>query len=717
MSKRVGTKSPRTAWPERAALPAIVAVAMGAVTFGVLTSGCGDEATRPPETPKGALHVSVLDSLGTPVTGATVWLRPSGAEDYTGQLGDLLLRDLEPGDYIVWAERFSYPFSGPSLIGSTPATIAADEIAEVVVSARPGDVRHPSVTMWAPWSGEYSYADSLHFEATAFDMQDGPASLRVIWTSDRDGLLHDAPPTGDGRSIFRRMLSAGDHRIEARVIDSEGLTASETRTIRVEGRPPFVRIRDPRPDTSFAPGDTIHFEALVRDAETPPASLLIEWSSDRDGTLDSSPAAADSSCGFTTSALSEGVHRITLRVTDTDGGTTSAVVSVRNTGVPRVRLLPIEARSNANVLTWLPITSERISALHIYRREEEAGDSLWIAVIENVSQSAYEDRSIRLGQIYHYSIRSVGHDGAWASSNSESVTSGIGIPVGAELRRIVADPSRPWLYALSATGDRLYFIDIEGREAHARLLAGRTLVDLDLSASGSELYAVDPVRNELVVIDPVTRRVAREISFENSGEPRGDHYHVAAGRSGRAYVVDAQWAPAIHVIDTDIGAEVGLFTESGIGGLCLSPDRGSIFAWYQVGWGAGQARSRILRIDCTTDQLTIDAEGGFDLARDPTDTPIVLSADGGTVFCKDHAYPTDALTGPGVQFREAVYAVAPDGGIVFTEHWILDGATAAPVAIMPVTTRVMASFPDGSMVVLQDTTSYTLYLYELDRSR
>jgi hypothetical protein len=80
--------------------------------------------------------------------------------------------------------------------------------------------------------------------------------------------------------------------------------------------PPAVTITQPTDGAALTGGEAVTFAAQVdsdRDAEE---SLLLAWSSDRDGVLSTEGADVDGNARFTTTLLSSGTHVITLQVTD-----------------------------------------------------------------------------------------------------------------------------------------------------------------------------------------------------------------------------------------------------------------------------------------------------------------------------------------------------------------------------------------------------------------
>lgn len=86
----------------------------------------------------------------------------------------------------------------------------------------------PEVTITAPSGGAaFSEFDSVTFNASANDPEQGDISLSLIWASSIDGRI------GGGGSFATSALSSGSHTITASVSDTAGLTGSDSISITV----------------------------------------------------------------------------------------------------------------------------------------------------------------------------------------------------------------------------------------------------------------------------------------------------------------------------------------------------------------------------------------------------------------------------------------------------------------------------------------------------
>lgn len=681
----------------------VSAVKIILVCIAVALSGCGEDATQPHDR-TGSLYVQVFRASGEPLPNADVWFEGGDQVWRTGGPGDILIQDLNPSLYVVWAG------TGPDGTGRDSVSVGAADLSEVRIDVDPALGVIPVLESVSSL-GDFSYIDSVEVHVQVSDRQDRPEVILLEWESDIDGPLGSAHPDTLGHAILRAMLSLGTHQISVAATDSDGHTADSTTSVSVGSRAPRATIGRPRPFDIFVPGDSVLFEGAVFDWETPGPSLTVRWTSDLDGVLDTSPPDADGSCGFTTATLSRGIHSITLHVTDGDGNKGSRTAAVNNSGVAGVHLDPIVRRSNANQLTWSASDSPEFASYAIYRTEN-SGPAQWMTTIMDRKRTSYEDHDIELGEDYSYWVRAQNRDGQGVDSNRQNVRSGVSTVLGRPLSKVLPDPHRPWIYALARPGDAIYFCQPGDPNFVVLEFPGRDLTDMDIAANGDLLYAIDFAGDEILVIDLASQALVRTIPVPAT-DRAGDHFHIEAGRTDRVYWVDAAWQPTLHVLDATSGIEMARLDDIGVGDLEIALDGRAMYLWYQFGWHAGQAGSFIYRLDCSSDPPLVDERGVTNvLRRDPLDTPILLTADGGTVFCKGYAFPSGDLAKADLMFSEPTYAISPNASFIFSQS-VVYGRDASAQRRMPLVTRVLATSPDGSLLYLGDDDGLQLFVYEL----
>ena len=188
----------------------------------------------------------------------------------------------------------------------------------------------PSITIITP-SNNITVIDgeSVVFNASAIDTEDGELSGSVVWSSNRDGSL------GSGATLLISTLSVGLHEITATVTDSGSEAAIATVSLTVERRPntpPSITLFAPTSGGSFTQGDIIHFRASASDTEDGELSNTMSWRSNVDG-----PIGTGGSVNI--SSLSLGEHTITVSVADSESLTATTDVTIEVIAATPVALL------------------------------------------------------------------------------------------------------------------------------------------------------------------------------------------------------------------------------------------------------------------------------------------------------------------------------------------------------------------------------------------
>ena len=255
------------------------------------------------------------------LTGSIVWTSSISGGIGTG--GNLT-RSLPSGIHVITAH----------ITDADGATVSTSVSVSVGSSA-------PTVSIQSPSNGAgFTTSQMVSFQGTASDPDDGSLSGAISWTSDRDGAL------GTGTAVTRR-LSKGTHVITAGVTDSDGMTSVATVTIAVANSAPSVSISSPSNGASFLRSDNISFQGSAADFDDGGLTSSIAWSSDRDGSLGTGTDL--------TRRLSRGMHVITARVTDADGASTTASVTITVANTPPT--LTISSPSNGGAF----VTSDSVA--------------------------------------------------------------------------------------------------------------------------------------------------------------------------------------------------------------------------------------------------------------------------------------------------------------------------------------------------------------------
>lgn len=373
-----------------------------------------------------------------------------------------------------------------------------------------------------------------------------------------------------------------------------------------------------------------------------------------------------------------------------------------------VTLDALTKTTNAITVDWSESAEPNFAFYAVLRSTDAQGAGVGLDTITDASTTVFEDSSAVLGQTYYYWVEVETADGVNSPSERAAIEAGIAIDLGTVVEKMLPDPARSMLYVISRNTNQLIFVDIGTNTVVKSMFIGMQPTDLDLDSTGDTLLVVSFSTNRVFVVDLAVLDTVRSFTFPVPGNhSQGTHYHIAAGRPGRAYYVDALWDPRVHVLDTGAGAELGVFNFEGVGDIEASADGNTLYVWRQYGWGAGVLNSWVTRIDASTDNLAVNQAGSMNIGRDPLDTPILLAASDSRVYTKRWAFRSADLDVIDAALPEEVYGVTPDGRLIFSETTIYDGTLGVPVRAMPLASRSMAVTADGS----------TLYIYEPGRGR
>ena len=216
-------------------------------------------------------------------------------------------------------------------VTDTAGRTAQDSVTMTV--GNPNNSPECAITAPAPGSG-VAEGQSATFEATASDL-DVPADLLTAeWSSDLDGDLGASTVASDGNISFSAAsLSTGAHTITLQVSDEVEATCTDTLQFLV-GTQPNVLITAPASGDTANQGESVLYEATISDLDHDPADATLAWSSSVSGEFNTQSASSTGQVTFTSAALPQGAHTITLTATDPEGFTGSDSISFTVNGLP-----------------------------------------------------------------------------------------------------------------------------------------------------------------------------------------------------------------------------------------------------------------------------------------------------------------------------------------------------------------------------------------------
>ncbi len=137
----------------------------------------------------------------------------------------------------------------------------------------------PDAEIDSPGTGTtVNEGDTVSFEGSVSDDQSTADELAVSWSSSVDGVLHEAPPDSSGRTAFSTAdLRAGTHAISLTVTDTDGLYATDSLTLTVNGLPgaPVISLApsNPTSDDSLS----VAIDTAASDPEGDPITYSYAW--------------------------------------------------------------------------------------------------------------------------------------------------------------------------------------------------------------------------------------------------------------------------------------------------------------------------------------------------------------------------------------------------------------------------------------------------------
>ena len=171
--------------------------------------------------------------------------------------------------------------------------------------------------------------NSVSLEAEAVDYEDD--NLQFVWNSSGpEGFL------GVGKKVPFTFTTSGPRTITVTVTDADGMSKTDSVTITVEpNTPPTMKILVPTVNQQLYTGVTYNFQGSSYDPNEPGEVLPcanLAWSSKKAGAVN--PVAIGNGCSVPAKFLNTGDYTITLKGTDSNGGTGTTSVNVKLVAPP-----------------------------------------------------------------------------------------------------------------------------------------------------------------------------------------------------------------------------------------------------------------------------------------------------------------------------------------------------------------------------------------------
>jgi len=228
----------------------------------------------------------------------------SNRDGLLGTGSKLILSSLSQGTHLLTLTAMdSYDGKGSA---SIQITVDKDQTPESVQILKPSD-------------GAVSYLnEQILFEGNAQDFEDGSLTgSSLVWTSSLS-----SNPIGTGSIFSTNALAMGEHIITLTVTDSNSASKQDFIIITVLNHDPVPLISKPVNGAVFTQGESITFQGSASDIED--GSLFgssLVW-------LSSLDQVVGSGVNFVGNKLSPGIHTITLKAKDSNGGIAETSVTI-----------------------------------------------------------------------------------------------------------------------------------------------------------------------------------------------------------------------------------------------------------------------------------------------------------------------------------------------------------------------------------------------------
>ncbi|HEV7991674.1 MAG TPA: PKD domain-containing protein [Gemmatimonadaceae bacterium] len=233
------------------------------------------------------------------ITHAFLWTPSDGMEDVTGVTGVNDIRKLNNHlQTLTGSANYGQDFHAPVIVQLTITSSNQAPVASFSVSC-------PAL--------------QCTFDASGSTDDAGIAKYTWSWGTGKSE-SHAFPVSK------HTYASAGSYSVTLTVTDAQGLTNSVTKSVQVPtpppNQPPTVTISAPADGATYAQGQSVTFTASATDPEDGTLSgASLVWYSNIDGQIGTGSS-------FSTTALSQANHLITVTATDAQGAQSGAVVHV-----------------------------------------------------------------------------------------------------------------------------------------------------------------------------------------------------------------------------------------------------------------------------------------------------------------------------------------------------------------------------------------------------
>ncbi len=283
-------------------------------------------------------------------------------------------------------------------------------------------------------------------------------------------------------------------------------------------------------------------------------------------------------------------------------------------------------------------------------------------------------------------------------------------------------------FELDKLSNILYTLDIENKSITAIDLSTDTIewtrdltyIPSRLCVDGDRIYITNSNSNFISEYSISGFTEVSDIPWTAGNYSFGDgHFNIECD-SDYLYVVDANWSPLLWEIDRsspNVVTQIEAFES--VGGLALASN-GDIFTWFQYGWTAGYAGSRVsnyVQLDQGEYELVDESSVGYPAhSRNPLDSPIFVDDDFNMVINKGLIFNKSNLEQVIYDFGndELIYSADFNNGFISTKSNVYSLHTYNVVVPLPVKNPDNVLFDaDGDLYIIKNSES-SMYIVPSD---
>jgi len=204
-----------------------------------------DEETQTTQQGTGSIFVTVVFN-GQPISGANVFSNPETSEGTTNETGNLMIENVPPGIYQVFATKEGLGS------GSGALSVSPGDLGEVQINLVPGGFQGPMVNIMLSSPQVVGMGTVVTINALVFDNVDAVADLAIEWSTDIDGVISTAGVGANNVAVLEHVFEEeGIRTLTVTVTNSEGNTGSDQLELNVMDIPEPV-VLDPIESEDYA---------------------------------------------------------------------------------------------------------------------------------------------------------------------------------------------------------------------------------------------------------------------------------------------------------------------------------------------------------------------------------------------------------------------------------------------------------------------------------